>query len=262
MATLPAAPAQGMSRARPSPLIELVVVVLLVRVYDWVRTFAALRQASAERHGEQIRDIERVLHIDIEHVANAWAARHPTLQWWAAGYYQSAHISVTLGLLAWCWWQRPDLYRSARNALVLANLAGLVVFTLLPVAPPRLLAGGGFVDSVFVAGFGSNPAGPIAADMYAAMPSLHVAWAFCTAYLAARMIRRPLVRRLCWAYPSVTATVVVVTGNHYVLDLLAGLAVGAGAVVTARWYERRSLRPEDGVERSCDAVPTCRSSSG
>ena len=86
------------------------------------------------------------------------------------------------------------------------------------VAPPRLLPGAGFVDSVAAAGFGSSH-GVSHADLYGALPSLHLAWATWVAVTGLTLTRRRLPRLLLAAYPILTAIVVIGTANHYVLDV-------------------------------------------
>jgi hypothetical protein len=119
------------------------------------------------------------------------------------------------------------------------------VFAVFPVAPPRLLPGGGFFDSVADAGFGTNH-GPIPADQYGAMPSLHLAWATWAALTVFAMTRHWAPRLLLVSHVAVTAYVVQATGNHYLLDvasgvLLGGVAVGATGVLAPDG--RRALIP-------------------
>lgn len=234
--------------ARPALLGEVVVVVLLVRVYDWIRRQAATRSDEARQHALDLLGLERRLRLDVEHPANGWLAGHPHLDVLAVGWYQFAHIPVTIGLLAWCYWQRPDAYRPARNALVLVNLIGLAVFLAYPVMPPRLLPGAGFTDSLAATGLGSAPAGPVSADEFAAMPSLHLAWATWVAVLAATLVTGRVRRLLVAGYPLTTAAVTVGTANHYVLDLVAGVAVALLALRTARHVPAagRRIRLPDG----------------
>jgi membrane-associated phospholipid phosphatase len=155
-------------------------------------------------------------------------------------YYDNAHFVVTLGVLGWLWWRRADIYRPLRNSLVLVNLLAFVVFWLYPVAPPRML--GGFVDIVdSTHAFGSFHSGSLAshADELAAMPSLHIAWAVWSSLALWRMSRRRWVRALAILYPCTTAFTVVATGNHFILDILGGLAAIALSVAIVTGLERR-----------------------
>jgi len=210
---------------RPLLVGELVVVLLLLRAYDLIRGDAQLRQAAALRHGWQLLDFERRLRLDPEQVVNRWTTAHQALSLAASYWYQFLHITITLCVLVWVYWRRPSSYRRARNALVLTNVFGLAFFLVYPAAPPRFLPGAGFVDAVASAGFGSSHGGPVTADQYGAFPSLHLAWAVWTAVVAYRLVGHTWLRRLWLGYPVITATVVIATGNHYLLDVLAGVLI-------------------------------------
>jgi hypothetical protein len=219
---------------RPALLGELIVIVVLVKVYDQVRRLEAARARPALHNAYDVLAIERWLHLDVELGGNRWLHGHHTLLIVVGWWYQLAHLTVTLAVLGWCYLRRPDAYRGARNALVLTNVVGLIVFYLYPVMPPRLLPGGGYLDTVAAAGFGSSHTGPVPADQYAAMPSLHLAWAVWTASVGMLLLARHRVRVLWLLYPVLTAAVVVVTANHYVLDVLAGVAVAVLALLASR----------------------------
>ena len=204
----------------------------LLFLYDAVNNLAPLRLSVALGNARGILHLERVLHIDPELSLDRWLAAHHTLGAILANYYDNAHFVVTLGVLGWLWWRRADLYRPLRNALVLVNVIGFVVFWLYPVAPPRMLDG--FTDVVASShAFGSWHTGALAsaANQLAAMPSLHMAWAaWCTLALW-RASDRLVVRALAVAYPCLTALAVLATGNHFLLDIVGGLAVLALAVL-------------------------------
>lgn len=223
---------------RPLVLGELVVILLLLRAYDLIRGHAELRQAAALRHGRQLLDAERWLHLNLERTVNRWTSEHELLSLAASYWYQFFHITITLCVLVWCYWRRPESYRRARNALVLTNVFGLAFFLAYPAAPPRFLPGAGFVDAVAQAGFGTTHGGPVTADQYGAFPSLHLAWAVWTAVVAYRLVRPTWLRRLWLGYPLITATVVVATGNHYLLDVLAGVLIAVLTLALAHWFPR------------------------
>ncbi len=217
--------------ARPYLLGELIVVAFLLRIYDLVRGWAEVRKVSALHHGQDIMTVEGWLHVRFEHAVNVWSNQHHAVDLLASYWYQFGHISLTFAVLIWVWIKRPAAYRSARNALVMINVVALAVFLLYPVAPPRLLPGYTFIDSVANAGFGTTHGGPVTADQYGAMPSLHIGWAVWTAVVAYRLVKDA---RLAWVwlfYPWITLYVIVATGNHYVADAVVGLAL---ALVTLR----------------------------
>ncbi len=209
-------------------------------VYDAVTNLAPLRVHAALAHGADLLRVEQSLHIDPEHALDTWLAAHHTLGLAASDYYDNAHFIVTLGLLGFLWWRRADIYRPLRNALVLANVLAFVVFWLYPVAPPRMLHG--FTDVVAAThAIGSWHSGTLAsaANEFAAMPSLHIAWAvWCTVVLW-RISGRRWVRTLAVLYPCATAFAVLATGNHYVLDILGGLATIALSMLLVRLLDAR-----------------------
>jgi hypothetical protein len=224
---------------------ELLTIAWLCWLYDDVTELAPLRLQPALAHARGILGLERSLGISPERALDHWLALHRTLALIASDYYDNAHFVVTLGLLGWLWWRRAALYRPLRNVLVLVNLLAFLVFWLFPVAPPRMLPG--FTDVVAASGaFGSWHSGALAshANQLAAMPSLHMAWALWCTLAIWRASRRVLVRVLAVLYPCVTALAVLATGNHYVLDILAGaLTLLASALLVRAAGSLRSSRP-------------------
>ena len=162
---------------------------------------------------------------------------HHWLALMAGLYYGILHFAVTPAILVWVRFRRRSVYEPLRNILVVSSVLALVVYWVWPLAPPRL-AVPGIVDTLKVNNILSagSPTGPASlANQYAAMPSLHVAWAVwvALALLAAWPVSRW--RVAAWAYPVVTTLVVLGTGNHFLMDAVAGLVlVGGVALVVAR----------------------------
>jgi membrane-associated phospholipid phosphatase len=265
--SLPAVPAAAdlhTPAGRTRLWVEALVIAWLCWIYDTVNNFAPLRVHAALAHGWGVLHLERSLGLDPELALNRWLVHHHTLGLLLSDYYDNAHFVVTLGLLGWVWYRRADIYRPLRNTLVAINAIGLAVFWLYPTAPPRLLAGSGFSDVVASThAFGGWHSGSLAAvaNQFAAMPSLHMAWAaWCSLVMwrltkeegpglpASGRLRHPLrarvwVRCVAVLYPCVTCVAVLATGNHYLLDVLAGLATAALAAllvyaVEAAWRAR------------------------
>jgi membrane-associated phospholipid phosphatase len=86
----------------------------------------------------------------------------------------------------------------------------------------------GFVDTISeVSGFDiEHPRIVRFYNPVAAMPSLHVAFATVTACAAAERTSSRAVAVGAFAYPTLVAVVVTATGNHFVLDSVAGAALG------------------------------------
>jgi hypothetical protein len=243
--------------------LEIAAIAWLLWVYDAINNLAPLRLHSALANARGVLHVERVLHIDPEATLNRWLAGHHTLGTVLANYYDNAHFAVTLLLLGWLYWKRADLYGPLRNLLVVVNLIGFAVFWRYPVAPPRMLPG--FTDVVSSDHALANfHAGALAsqANQLAAMPSLHMAWAAWCALALWRVSARWWVRTLALAYPCLTAMAVLATGNHFLLDLVAGLltlaaaalVLRAAAAVRAAWRARRSA-PRRAHELPVPAAP-------
>jgi len=203
--------------------------------YDAVNNLAPLRAGAALSNGMAILRLETSLHLDAERSLNRWLGDHLLVGKWLGDYYNIAHFAVTIAVLVWVFWRHPHRYRVLRNGLLAISLIGIVVFWAFPVAPPRMLSGLGFTDIVAVAhSVGGWSTGALAsqANEYAAMPSLHVAWALWCA-VAVWVVRKDrLARTLAVAYAVLTAVVVLATANHYLLDVVAGVATAAAASVT------------------------------
>ncbi|WP_235489104.1 phosphatase PAP2 family protein, partial [Frankia sp. AvcI1] len=142
-------------------------------------------------------------------------------------------------------------YAQARWTLVATTLICLVGFFLFPTAPPRLLTGTSYTDTMsHFAGWGwwtgTASAAPNGLEgitnQYAALPSLHCAWSLWCGFLLVRFGRRTVTRILGVLYPAATFFVVMSTANHYLLDAVAGwmvLGVAAGSVALVFAWRRR-----------------------
>lgn len=221
---------------RPNLLLELLLMRVTYAAYQQVRLAAtggtnSAGRATAERHGQQIFDLERLLHIDIEHWANHAVVKVDWLRNFFDFYYESFHFVVPLSVLALLYWRRPGDYRWARASLGFATLLALVGFWLYPLAPPRLMPGLGVIDTVHgVQDFSKPDYGTLTAltNQYAAMPSLHFGWSLWCGVVIAIIAPRWWMKGLGLLHPLFTVSAIVATGNHWVLDAAGGAAVVAG----------------------------------
>jgi membrane-associated phospholipid phosphatase len=194
---------------------------------------------SAFANGQAIIDFQRSVHSMLElTLQRAVEGSTVLIQATSLTYWLSQFAVVGLAL-TWVYFNAHERFYKFRNTLILGNLIGLVGYVLLPTAPPRMFPEAGFVDtlaahstvnhsSTFVA-FSSNP--------YAAMPSLHSLDALIVSVVLASVVQRWWAKLLwlCWA-PWVWFAVMA-TGNHFWLDVAAGIAVAivAGALVYRPW---------------------------
>lgn len=147
-------------------------------------------------------------------------------------YYGGTHFLVPAVALIWLAVRHPERYYRARNLLAVTTAGAFTFFWLCPVAPPRLLPPRyGIVDTLRHLSGGHVEIQLIdrAGDAYAAMPSLHCAWALWCTLALYPVLRTRWARAIIVAYPLVTLMVVVTTGNHFVLDAVAGAALVVAA---------------------------------
>jgi membrane-associated phospholipid phosphatase len=220
--------------------LELTIIVIGDLLYERVRAFAPARSALAFANADRLLSLEPAAIERFEGWLNGLDASHHPLAVGSGYYYYTLHLPVTAAILVWLWWRRPQAYPVARSALLVMTYGALVFFWLFPVAPPRLVTPGAF-DTLAALHLGTEPGQTHGlVNQYAAFPSLHVAWAFWCAW-ALLVTARSRWRWLALLYPVLTSFVVVATANHYLIDVLAGLAAFGLAVAvlpSARPYRR------------------------
>jgi PAP2 superfamily len=186
-------------------------------------------RARARRNAERIVALERRLGIDVEPVVQRALLRSPRLVHGLNVGYGLFNVTLTVGWLVLLFRRRDDGFHRFRRTCLLAYLGAQPVFFLAPTAPPRTQDG--FVDTLSEVS-GLDLEHPFLLRFYnpvAAMPSLHVAFAVATGAEIAGRSDSVLLRSAARAYAPLVATVVAGTGNHYVLDAVAGAALGAVA---------------------------------
>ena len=177
-----------------------------------------------------------------------WHTRRPVLL-----------VGVRAAVLVWLYRRRPAHYARTRAVLLTMTLMALVCYWLYPLAPPRLMTGGGYIDTgrVFIL-WGVTPSDDLVAlsNQYAAMPSMHFGWALWSGVAVVMLAERRVVRVLGALYPVLTLAVVVVTGNHFVLDAAAALVfLALASVIVAAGMGRMALgAPRRGVADPGDGV--------
>ncbi|MDQ3066774.1 MAG: phosphatase PAP2 family protein [Actinomycetota bacterium] len=209
-------------------------------VYQLARGVADLGGTTAAfANAEWIIDFQRSLGSMFElTLQRAVESSGILIQATSITYWLSQFAVVGLALL-WVYFQSHDRFYKFRNTLIAGNLVGLLGYVFLPTAPPRMFPEAGFTDtlaahstvnhsSTFVA-FSSNP--------YAAMPSLHALDALIVSIVMATVVRRRWAKVLWLAWAPWVWFAVMATGNHFWLDVVAGIgvAVAAGAIVYRPW---------------------------
>ena len=200
---------------------EILIAVVFYWIYNFVQALTQGDDEKAIANGHHIVNAEKSLHIWAEPAINHWAAGHHTLSLIMGYDYGLAHALVTATVLGFLWWKRPRLEVPMRNGLVALSMVALIVYWAYPVAPPRLTVSG-LTDTLLVNNIlGARNVHQGVVNLYAAMPSLHVAWSlWCAAAIVFSL--RSRWRHLAWLYPLWTTFVIVATANHYFLDAAAG----------------------------------------
>lgn len=240
---------------RSAVMLALVLLLLMVvlRRFDRTRAasrtawevalilvlYAAWQYAGSLSHGglEQARDaglwlaqLEANLRWPSETALQQPILGNDWLVAFSDAYYSTVHAPVFILTLAWVLvYHRPD-WPFVRTTVVLLTGACLLI-QFKPVAPPRLLPELGIIDTALTNGRSVYTAVP-EANQLSAMPSVHIAWAAAVALIVI-VVARTRWRWLALAYPLVTLWVVVVTGNHFIIDgAVAILLLAAAAGVT------------------------------
>jgi hypothetical protein len=224
---------------------ETALVLALFALWQYAGSFAVMGPGGALGRARWLWHAERVAHLPSETWVQHLFLGHPLVIQFFNLYYDGLHFPVLIACMIWLFTRHRDAYRRLRTTLVIFTGASLAI-QLIPVAPPRMLAGTGLVDtgvlyhqSVYASVGGFN------ADQLSAMPSVHVGWAI---LVAAAVIgtARSRWRWLAAAYPVMTTLAVVVTANHFWLDgMVAGILLGLVLAVQAA--VRRALARHRGV---------------
>jgi len=218
-------------------LVQGALIVVAALCYFGVRGLTQSELPAAQANARELAALERALGLDWELWLQGLVIDRSWLVTLANWVYMYGHWPVIAVTLTWLFVRAPDRFYLLRNAMFISGAIGLVVFALVPVAPPRL----GVLEIADTITERSSsyrtlqPPGLI--NRYAALPSLHFGWNLLVGVVLWQATRSRLVRAFAVAMPVAMAFAVVATGNHYVVDVLAGgvvaLAGLAGALALA-----------------------------
>ncbi len=232
-------PAAGRVARRPlwwRLLHEVLLLGALWMVYTLGRALAGRHVGSAGDHATDVWRLQRWLRLPDEARLQAWTLQHDRLVQAANLYYKWEHWVALVAVVVWLLVAHPERYPEFRAVLVTVTALALAGHAAYPLMPPRMRPDFGIVDTGVRYGqsvYGADYANSGLLNQYAAMPSMHVGWAALFA-LAVLVVARSRWRWLAVAYPLTTLLVVVVTGNHYWLDGIVGVALLAVAIAAVR----------------------------
>ncbi len=242
---------------RPRWWVEISITVVFYLIYSTVRNqfgsaIGGTIREKALNNAEWVIDFERTLHLFHEQWLQAQFVGHDWfIRFWNI-FYGSFHFAITLGVMVFLFRTYPDRYLRMRSALASTTAVALVGFATFPLMPPRLLensvskfgggqTGYGFVDTLIQTGglwsFDSGTLESIS-NQYAAMPSLHIAWATWCTIAICPVLKRRSSRVLAISYPFMTFFAITVTANHYWIDAVGGLLALSLGLMLAKPVER------------------------
>jgi len=216
----------------------------------WVRDFAPVVAAfglcplvalaggddrgAALARARDLVDAEQALGAFVEPAIHAWGASRPWLMTVAGAAYLFLHVPVLIGALAWVYLLHPDAFARLRTTFLAAQTLTVVGWLLLPTAPPRMLGGLGFEDTLAeLWGASAEEGASWLQSPLAAMPNGHVVFALIAGGAIVLLARPPAVRAVGAFYPLAVVAMTVVTANHFWLDALGAVVVVLVAVATA-----------------------------
>ena len=217
-------------------LLQLSLFVLADILYETVRGVAESNAAVAFANARTIVELEQSTGLFFEQGLQTWAMGQRALIDFANFVYVNSHFVITTTVLVWLYLRHNERFYFVRNMFMTAMGLALVGYILMPTAPPRFFPELGFVDTIAYYVNVKHDSGLVALffNPYAAVPSMHVAFALMIS-IPTMLIVRNRFAKAAWAlYPLMVSFVVVVTGNHWVFDAIVGVAVAGTSALIAR----------------------------
>jgi membrane-associated phospholipid phosphatase len=214
---------------------QLLIWFGFLAAYQIARGVADRDPSRAFANGWRVIDVEQRLAGLGELTLQGWTQSSKVLETLVSWTYWNSEFTVIGLALLWVYFRRNEAFTRFRNTILLANVLGLLGYVFLPTAPPRFFTSMGFTDTLSTFGGLNHGSGLIefASNPYAAMPSLHAADALIAGVILASVVRHPIWKLVWLLWPAWVWFSVMATGNHFWLDVVAGivLAVIALAIV-------------------------------
>ena len=228
------------------------LMLMMYAAYDISRAWAYVqgREAVAHDYGMFFMNLEKAVGIWVE----PWIqARVSSVDWIMGGFvwlYQDVHLPVIFATLIFAFSKRRSSWPLVRNWFLAMNFMAVIVFALLPTMPPRMLFTSGIADMNYLFGARSQILeNGVLANPFAAMPSLHFAYALFVAVVVCMFARQRWLRALGLLYPVLVFVSIIATGNHFIID-----AVGGALVALAAYVFAFNLQPHEAPESSAVTV--------
>jgi hypothetical protein len=238
---------------RPRVWFELLLIGISYWIYSLVRNAVPEMEGRAQRNAHNVWSFEQHLGVAYEERINH---AFNSVTWLITGInydYATLHFIMTIGVLVWLFRSHPGRYAAARLALFVTTAIALLGYYFYPLAPPRLMSGGGFIDTVELHHtWGSMASGDMSqvSNQFAAMPSMHIGWSLWCGLTIAFLARRRWVKVLGLLYPLSTLIVIIASANHFFMDALAGalctlIGLSVSRLAYGRWAYSFPQRREE-----------------
>jgi membrane-associated phospholipid phosphatase len=206
---------------------QLLIWFGFLAAYQVARGVADRDPTRAFANGWRVIDVEQRLAGLGELTLQGWTQSSRVLETLVSWTYWNSEFTVVGLALLWVYFRRNEAFLRFRNTILLANMLGLFGYVFLPTAPPRLFTSMGFTDTLSQFGGLNHGSGlvELASNPYAAMPSLHAADALIAGVILASVVRRPVWKAVWLLWPAWVWFAVMATGNHFWLDVLAGIVL-------------------------------------
>jgi hypothetical protein len=191
---------------------------------------------AALDHADMLMSLERAGGFAIEHSVQD-ALNGGVSIWLLSNVYLAAQLVVVPAALVGFYRYAPAVYRRLRDTVLATWLLALPIYALFPTAPPRL-AGIGLEDTVNELAGVLTGHSTIFYNPIAAVPSLHCGFAFAIGIALFASTKNRLARAIGLLWGPLVSLSVVATGNHYVFDIAAGVAVALAGFAVRPALER------------------------
>lgn len=229
---------------------EALLVFAVYTAYGVVRVLVEGTTGEAVDNASEIIALEKALGIFHEvQIQRAFTAV-PGLLAFMEGAYRFLYLPCIIMGAAAGYFRDRQLYTRYRFAFFMSLAIGLVFFTLLPVAPPRMMPEYGFVDVIHGQGIATSEG---SRNNFAAVPSFHFGLPLLATIGLCHGFRLKLWQCMLVALvPALMLLAIVSTANHYFLDAVAGAAV---VLFAAWWCVWRPTRSESGTDQERSSGP-------
>src|SRR6266581_1872926 len=211
---------------------QLLIWFGFLAAYQLARGVADRDPTRAFANGWRVIDVEQRLAGLGELTLQGWTQSSRVLETLVSWTYWNSEFTVIGLALLWVYFRRNEIFTRFRNTILLANVLGLIGYVFLPTAPPRFFTSIGFTDTLDQIGGLNHGSGlvQLAANPYAAMPSLHAADALIVGVILSSVVRNRFGKVLWLLWPLWVSFAVMATGNHFWLDVAAGILLGTVAL--------------------------------